>query len=564
MKRLLFLMLILAFLLSAGALPPQAITPQAPAQTVRLIFIHHSTGENWLSDENGGLGKALDQAHYFVSDTNYGWGPEGIGDRTDIPNWTEWFRGPNSAAILQALYRENGQNAPYTRTLADPGGENEVILFKSCFPNSALEGSPNDPPAAGEGLTVSHAKYVYNELLKYFVTRPDKLFVLITAPPLSDPSLSANARAFNEWLMETWLKDYPLKNVAVFDFYTVLTGANHHHRLVNGAIEHVFSPGRNTAYYPSEDDHPSRAGNLKATQEFVPLLNYFYQRWKESAPASPAAKPQPGAAPQAATEAPAPAPAPAQPSVPLPPRTVGVIDDFEGGKPAGTPDWQAFRDENPATRMACTPNSEDFKAGKQALKLDFSVASGSWATCALMFENDQDWSAGDSLGFAMRLGQPGTAIEVALYSGLAEARETYLYHAEPALYAEEEWISYVVRWQDFKRAEWETNGGTPFNKMKQVTGMAFVVNGGESAANTGMVRIDEVRLLNHHAAGAQPTQAPKPAQPTPAQPAEQQSATQPSSAQSASKPGGLPVCGSIFALPLAGLAVVFWRRRRTF
>ncbi len=49
--------------------------PNPPANPVRLIFIHHSTGENWLNDGNGGLGIALTENNYFVSDTNYGWGP---------------------------------------------------------------------------------------------------------------------------------------------------------------------------------------------------------------------------------------------------------------------------------------------------------------------------------------------------------------------------------------------------------------------------------------------------------------------------------------------------------
>ncbi len=65
--------------------------PSPPASPVRLIFIHHSTGGNWLADPNddqpyGGLGRALMDNNYYVSATNYGWGPDGIGDRTDIPN----------------------------------------------------------------------------------------------------------------------------------------------------------------------------------------------------------------------------------------------------------------------------------------------------------------------------------------------------------------------------------------------------------------------------------------------------------------------------------------------
>ncbi|MEI6309778.1 MAG: S-layer homology domain-containing protein, partial [bacterium] len=76
---------------SPSPTPPGALVAP-PNQPVRLVFIHHSTGENWLADDNGGLGAALRDSNYFASDTNYGWGPEGIGDRTDFGNWWEWFR----------------------------------------------------------------------------------------------------------------------------------------------------------------------------------------------------------------------------------------------------------------------------------------------------------------------------------------------------------------------------------------------------------------------------------------------------------------------------------------
>jgi len=119
--------------------------------SVKLIFIHHSCGENWLADENGGLARELEKNHFFVSDTNYGWGLDSIGDRTDIINWPEWFVEERSAKILNALYKERGVHSPYRRKIGDPGGENEIIMFKSCFPNSNLEGNPKDPPSSGDG-----------------------------------------------------------------------------------------------------------------------------------------------------------------------------------------------------------------------------------------------------------------------------------------------------------------------------------------------------------------------------------------------------------------------------
>lgn len=247
-----------------------------PSTPVRMVFIHHSTGENWLSDENGRLGLVLQDNNYYVSDTNYGWGPDAIGDKTDLGDWWLWFRGPESSKYLNALYNESGQNSQYSRLTQNPGGENEIIMFKSCFPNSALQGSSKDPvptidsnPLKGqesgsEYHTISNAKGIYIDLLEYFKTRQDKLFIVVTAPPLSDPTYAKNAREFNNWLVTEWLKDYPYKNVAVFDYYNVLTR------------------GGNTLAYPSGwgDDHPNQQGNLKATQEFINFLNNAYWRWK--------------------------------------------------------------------------------------------------------------------------------------------------------------------------------------------------------------------------------------------------------------------------------------------
>jgi len=36
----------------------------------------------------------------------------------------------------------------------------------------------------------------------------------------------------------------------------------------------------NSSSYPTGDSHPSQAGNLKATGEFVTVLNTFYNAWK--------------------------------------------------------------------------------------------------------------------------------------------------------------------------------------------------------------------------------------------------------------------------------------------
>lgn len=285
-----------------------------PDHTVKLVFIHHSCGQNWLSDDSGGLGLALEANNYFVSDTYYGWGPYledlggPIGDNTDVGHWWNWFLSPSSDTIMDAVYSESGQNSDvwYSRG-EDPGGPNEIVMFKSCYPNSYVGGSHDDPPTVGhnplngagtDNLTVGNAKGLYLDLLDYFAEHQDTLFVLVTAPPQissdTDPEAAANARALNTWLVEDWLDDYPYSNVVVFDFYNVLTtnggdpytndygsADGNHHRYVDGQVEYVTDQGSNTSAYAVDgDSHPTDAGNVKATLEFVPMLNYYYWRWQ--------------------------------------------------------------------------------------------------------------------------------------------------------------------------------------------------------------------------------------------------------------------------------------------
>jgi hypothetical protein len=163
-----------------------------------------------------------------------------------------------------------------------PAGDNEVIMFKSCFPNSALQGNAADPvpliannhlkgvDSSSSYHTVANAKGIYIDILEYFRQRQDKLFIVIAAPPLLDATYASNARAFNQWLVNEWLNDYTYNNVFVFDFYNVLTtnGGNanvndlglatgNHHRWRSNAIEHKTDGGSNVNVYPSGDDHPS-------------------------------------------------------------------------------------------------------------------------------------------------------------------------------------------------------------------------------------------------------------------------------------------------------------------
>lgn len=242
-----------------------------------MIFIHHSTGFGWLEDGNGNLGAGLNAANFYITEAYYGWGSAAlppscaakspIGDFTDTPDWQCWFNNTTMASV----YTNTDHYAYPTNTMATPAGENEIIMFKSCYPNSEV----------GDDITDEQA--IYNGLLTYFAAHTDKMFVLIIPPPMQSISNPAKTRELANWLADRqngWLHNYSGHNVYAFDYYNVLTHPDNHHYVSNGYETHVIANSQNTLYYPSGDDHPSSAGQQKATAEFVPLLKAWYNEWK--------------------------------------------------------------------------------------------------------------------------------------------------------------------------------------------------------------------------------------------------------------------------------------------
>jgi hypothetical protein len=485
----LIITMLVSIMLITSVAAQSGLDPSPPEEVVKLIFIHHSVGENWLADGYGNLGKTLQANNYYVSDTNYGWGPDGIGDLTDTLDWPLWFTGPDSGRYMEAVYTENDANAGgytyYSRTLADPGGENQIIVFKSCYPNSDLGGSPTDTPAQGDDLTVASAKYVYIQLLSYFATRPDKLFVVVTSPPMQYISESENARAFNNWLVNDWLveNNYPYQNVAVFDLYNVLTHPDNHHRFQNGVIEHSTGAGSNTLYYDSSgDDHPNAAGSQKATDEFVTLLNVFYHQWlNDSSGSTPIDKeiPQDDDSEGTQTEKHEP---PTSPEL----YEMIVIDDFESGPIPDVDYWVVYWDEAVDTSISCQPTNVKASEGTTSLQIDFNVLEESWASCELLFYTTQDWH-GDGFSYNLQSSQASIPYAILFYYQQGDELGTSAIRLTAPAESVGQWVRVEVPWSEFEQQD-----SLVYPEVGR--GMAFIVEGGDSQAHTGTLWIDDLRL----------------------------------------------------------------------
>jgi hypothetical protein len=261
----------------------------AQGDPIRLLFIHHSCGGQLLSDpgekvggargsgerciyvshpNGGGLRSKLGAAGYEVHEASY---ESIVGADTDIDHWRDKF-----STMMDRILRTDRQDRTY-----DDDRTNSIVVFKSCYPNNDFVGpgvEPGDPDSSER--TVANAKAAYRSLLPIFAERPDVLFMAVTAPPRAEPKKSAKeklgsifkkketepadwAREFNTWMADAengWLGGYQLSNVAVFDYYDVLTK----HGETNWSA-YATGGGR--------DSHPSREGNTAAASRFVDVLD---------------------------------------------------------------------------------------------------------------------------------------------------------------------------------------------------------------------------------------------------------------------------------------------------
>ncbi len=266
-----------------------------PDKKLHLLFIHHScgghlfaetgekVGENCIyqTHPNGGdLRSLLADQGYSVHEASY---KSEVGEDTDIFHWLPKFR-DKMDKVLTCSHQD---------TFYTDGTRNNIVAFKSCYPNNNFVGEGKEPgKAEGPELTVWNAKASYTALLDEFKKHPEVLFVCVTAPALAQkppldpeplwknlarkvmnkprPKPLANgplARKFNNWLKspDGWLKDYPENNVVVFDYYHILTkeGESNYSMYTTGG---------------GADSHPSSEGNKRAAAAFVPFINRAVRR----------------------------------------------------------------------------------------------------------------------------------------------------------------------------------------------------------------------------------------------------------------------------------------------
>jgi MYXO-CTERM domain-containing protein len=400
---------------------------------------------------------------------------------------------PSGLAVIFAQPLHDPPDNTFSRLM-----QYDVIIFKSCFPNSNI----------GSDEQLAEFQSYYLSMRDRMDQYPDKLFIVVTQPPqvpgASDQDEARRARALADWLAsDEFLAGHP--NVFTFDFFGLLAGEDNFLRAEYRVDDY--------------DAHPNDIANQEIGPLFVDFVDQAIQSYVGEGPRpEPVEEPEPEATPSSEER----------------PSVVGTLDDFESGADA----W--YVDAGEGATAECTVDAGTVHDGAASLRMQYDVPSGGWGGCGYSFDALQDWSAAEGISLWLRSDGEGRWATLVIFAGDPDEPTPF----EVGFEVGGEWAQYVFRWADFVKAEWVGDVGLPTFDPAQVVSYALYFAVGDA----GTLWADDVSFV----AGEAPPPVIAPA-PTgePAAPTEELGEDDQSG----------PICGAM-ALPLGALGVFLVARRR--
>jgi hypothetical protein len=231
-----------------------------------LIFLHHSTGKNLIAQ--GDVRDLFTQRGYQFWDHDYNTSgltrPAGTrtGTSYDIPEVKPGAKGggntdPEGLAVLFSQPVHDPPDNAFSRLL-----QHEVLILKSCFPNSAIKSD----------ATLAQHKAWYLGMRDVIDQHPDRVFVLLTSPPLhpqeTTPEEAARARGLADWLQsEEFLAGR--SNLFVFDFFGLLADPE------TNVLRDAYQRDPD-----STDSHPNAMANETIGPLFVDFVDQAVQIYR--------------------------------------------------------------------------------------------------------------------------------------------------------------------------------------------------------------------------------------------------------------------------------------------
>ncbi|MEW6753330.1 MAG: hypothetical protein AB1505_20465 [Candidatus Latescibacterota bacterium] len=199
---------------------PAARAQADPPGTASILYLHHSTGktflwaglEGWFTQQNAARGTDYRFAHFdFPKHSPYGWA------NYPFEYWDIW---------VQHAGPEPYQEEPTLEVLTP---QYNVIIWKHCYYVGELEPDTGTPDITSPVHRVENYKLQYEALKAKMRSFPNTRFLVWTGAalleasvdPPNTPERAQQARAFFEWVRDTW--DKPGDNIFLWDFYELET-----------------------------------------------------------------------------------------------------------------------------------------------------------------------------------------------------------------------------------------------------------------------------------------------------------------------------------------------------
>ncbi len=229
-------------------------------QYTDIIFLHHSVGYNLIEDGNVRTAFLENGYHFWDHDYN----DPGLRDSFGVSRGYSYSVPDDNTDPdgLANIFSQPVYDLPLNTFSALL--QHEVIMVKSCFPNSAIT---SEEELAGDQAN-------YRKMRAAIQAHPEKIFVILTSPPLipeeTNPADAARARAMADWLISEDFKAGN-RNIFVFDFYHLLAESD----LSSPEVNMLRSDYRN-----GSDSHPNRAANQAVAPQLVSFVIQSIQAYK--------------------------------------------------------------------------------------------------------------------------------------------------------------------------------------------------------------------------------------------------------------------------------------------
>lgn len=211
--------LLVAFALVAcggeQAIQAEESDTERPDDGIDIVFLHHSTGgviwdggmPDWLDAYNAEHGTTYRIIDREYPGDGYPW------DNYPYDYWNIWVR--------------HAGDKPYKKqdTLEILTRDYDVIIWKHCYPVSAVQADTGSPKVRSDVRSLENYKLQYEALRDKMHEFPDTRFIIWTGAArvqaATDEAQARRAREFFAWVVETW--DEPGDNIYVWDFWQLET-----------------------------------------------------------------------------------------------------------------------------------------------------------------------------------------------------------------------------------------------------------------------------------------------------------------------------------------------------